>query len=354
MKSLARYLVVKWLKVIHNDQHNITTQNIKVFKQEIVDSVHHSISNSKTKILKTNIKNENEEMDVRAKINKISTSINVIDDHEKSKENLKIKEIKYEANDVEIKQQCLKDKESSLFSINVITNNISDEYKNIKNNNLIKSEHVNQRIHNLKKSLPEEKLTILSNISKQCSIDFNSSSHIKQKSKLLSSQLQNSKFNYTNQRKPNFNNLSSVGMKLKVLKNYRILSSSNIKKEHKPLPSPVPKPKLKNSKSILEKNNYTICVPRKEDMGEKKSTVKIYKSKFRSTGLEEFPPPPPIKSKLKANKITNELPSLFLLKSEKRSLFSTLDPQSVKKHKCFNSDSKQTPRKVLNLYFIIY
>lgn len=358
MKSLAQYLVGKWLKVIQNNQHNITTLNIEGFKQEVADTVHHSISNSRTKIVKTKIKNDNEEIDVGAKINTIITSINVKDDHKNSKENLKIKEIKYEANDVKIKQQSLKDKEINPFLIDVISNNKSDKYKNIKNNNLITSEHVNQRIHNFKKSSPEEKLTILSNISKQSSIDFNSNSHIKQKSKLLSSQLGNNKSNYTNSRKQNFKNLSSVGMNLKLLQNYKMSSSwhfnssSNTKKEYKPLPLPTPKPKLINSKTILEKNNYTISVPRK-DMGKKRTTVKIYKSQFRSTGLEEDPPPPPIKSKLKTKKVENQLASIFLLKSGKRSLSSTSDSQSEKKLKSFHSYSKQTPRKVINLYFII-
>jgi len=132
--------------------------------------------------------------------------------------------------------------------------------------------------------------------------------------------------------------------------NIDLNSGLDTKKELRPLPPPAPKPKLPESKTILEKKNYSINIEKKEYVGEKKPTVKTFKSKFRSTGLEEQPPPPPPKSKIQSKKPTKNLANLSLSKAEKRSLSPPSDSPNEKKPKNSPTDIKKPPRKILNLY----
>ncbi|XP_050440993.1 serine/threonine-protein phosphatase 1 regulatory subunit 10-like [Adelges cooleyi] len=119
-------------------------------------------------------------------------------------------------------------------------------------------------------------------------------------------------------------------------------TTNEIKKEPRPLPPPAPKPKLPESKTLLEKKNYSIHVEKKEYIGEKKPTVKTFKSKFRSTGLEEQAPPPPLKSK----KTSKCLTPLSLSKAEKRSLSPPSDSPNEKKPKNSPTDIKKLPPKI--------
>lgn len=265
---------------------------------------------TKMKIDKTKIIIENEKVKEKIKKEKNNLIIKVKDDYEKSKEKFKIEKekMKDESDDVKERKRRLKDKNGNPFLriIGEMTDEKSDEDKQIENNNL--------------------------NVSK-----------------------------YTNRRKQNLKNLSSGEkcMKLKLSNDTKKNSDSNstidIKKESRPLPPPAPKPKLPESKTILEKKNYSINVEKKEYMGEKKLTVKTFKSKFRSTGLEEAPPPPLSKSKVQSKKTVKNLVSpLSILKTEKRSLSPSSDSPNEKKLKN-SSDTKKPPRKILNLYiFLIF
>lgn len=177
-------------------------------------------------------------------------------------------------------------------------------------------------------------------------------------------QIENDNSNLTKQtsrRKQNLKNLAAAERLLKLKfsndskKSSDTNSSSDIKKESRPLPPPVSKPKLPESKTILEKKNYSIHVEKKDYVGDKKPTVKTFKSKFRSTGLEEQAPPPPHpKSKAQSKKSTKTLSSLPLSKAEKRSLSPPSDSQSEKKLKSSPSDNKKLPRKILYFYYSFF
>lgn len=266
-----------------------------------------STTDSKTKNDKAKIKNDNDKIKDRAKKDKISSNIKVKDDYEKSKEKLKVEKIKDEPEDIKEKRRRSKDKNGNPFLriIGEMTDEKSDEDKQIENecSNIFK--HASRRKQNLKPLSSGEKFMKLklSNDSKKSSSDSN--------------------------------------------------FSSDVKKESRPLPMPAPKPKLPESKTILEKKNYSIHVEKKEYVGEKKPTVKTFKSKFRSTGLEEQPPPPPLKSKVQSKKPTKNVQPLSLSKTEKRSLSPPSDSPNEKKLKSSPSDNKKLPRKILNLYFII-
>lgn len=266
-----------------------------------------STTDSKTKTDKTKNKNDNDKIKDRVKKDKISSNIKIKDEYEKSKEKLKIEKIKDESDDIKEKRRRSKDKNGNPFLriIGEMTDEKSDDDKQIENECLNISKHANRRKQNLKNLSSGEKFMKLklSNDSKKSNSDSN--------------------------------------------------SSSDTKKESRPLPLPAPKPKLPESKTILEKKNYSIHVEKKEYVGEKKPTVKTFKSKFRSTGLEEQPPPPPLKSKVQSKKPTKNVPPLSLSKTEKRSLSPPSDSPNEKKLRSSPSDSKKPPRKILNLYFII-
>lgn len=339
VKSLAQQLVEKWLKVVKTEQwHSMMSDKESLTKQELSDNFKsesggHLIlgapktdsgtssesmsdtSDSKTKIDKTKIKNDNEKVKDRIKKDKVSLNIKVKDDLEKNKEKLKLEKEKLkdkakdESDDAKDKKRRLKDKNGNPFLriIGEMTDDKSDEDKQSENvrSNMLK--HSSRRKQNLKNLSSGEKLlkSKLSNDNKKSSGDSN--------------------------------------------------ACSDTKKESRPLPQPAPKLKLPESKTILEKKNYSIHIEKKEHVGEKKPTVKTFKSKFRSTGLEEQPPPPPPKSKVQSKKPTKNLPTLSLSKSEKRSLSPSSDSSNDKKLKSSPSDTKKpTPRKILKLYFRLY
>lgn len=338
MKTLAQQLVEKWLKVVKTEQwHSMMSEKESLIKQETsdniksdpvvhtilsapkIDSVASSESTSdnisidtKTKIDKTKGKIENEK--VRLKKDKVNTNVKVKDDNEKIREKPKIEKekikdkVKDDSDDAKEKKRRLKDKNGNPFLriIGEMTDEKPDEDKKIENSSSIVSKHSSRRKQNLKNvSSGEKSIKIkLLNDSKKYNSDSN--------------------------------------------------SGSDSKKEIKPLPLPAPKPKLPESKTILEKKNYSIHVEKKEYVGEKKPTVKTFKSKFRSIGLEEQPPPPP-KSKAQSKKLTKNLAPLSLPKVEKRSLSPSSDPPNEKKLKSSSpSDNKKLPRKILHFYVTIY
>lgn len=327
MKLLAQHLVEKWLKVVKTEQwQNMVSDKEGVTKQETLDnlksesggqlissiskidsglsieSMSDSTSDSKTKIDKTKNKGENEKIKDRIKKDKTSVNNKIKDDHEKNKEKQKIDKFK-DDDDIKEKKKRLKDKNGNPFLkiIEEMNDDKSDEDKLIENDNLNLSKHVNRRKQNLKNLSSGEKFLKL---------------------KLTESKKNNNDSN----------------------------SGSDTKKELRPLPPPAPKPKLPESKTILEKKNYSINVEKKDYIGEKKTTVKTFKSKFRSTGLEEQAPPPPLKSKVQSKKSTKSLTPLSLPKAEKRSLSPPSDSPNEKKIK-ITSDSKKPPRKTLKLIF---
>lgn len=334
MKSLAQHLVEKWLKVVKTEQwQSMVSDKESVAKQETVDnlksecgghltmsiskndsglsseSINNSTTDSKTKIDKIKSKNENEKIKERIKKDNTSTNSKIKDDNEKNKEKLKIEKIKDDADDIKEKRRRLKDKNGNPFlKIMEEMNDVkSDEDKLVENDNSNLPKNSTRRKQNLKNLSTGEKFMKL---------------------KLTENKKNNSDSN----------------------------SSSDTKKESRPFPLPAPKPKLPESKTILEKKNYSINVEKKEYVGEKKPTVKTFKSKFRSTGLEEQAPPPPslLKSKIQSKKSGKNLTSLSLLKTEKRSLSPPSDSPNEKKMKSSTSDIKKPPRKIFNLIFIIY
>lgn len=275
------------------------------------DSISDSITDSKMKIDKTKIIIDNEKVKEKIKKDKNNLIIKVKDDYEKSRDKLKIEKekIKDESDDIKERKRRLKDKNGNPFLriIGEMTDEKCDEDKQIENDNLNISKHTNRRKQNLKNLSSGEKFM---------------------------------KLKLTNDIKKNSSDSNS---------------SVDTKKESRPLPLPAPKPKLPESKTILEKKNYSINVEKKEYMGEKKLTVKTFKSKFRSTGLEEAPPPPLSKSKVQSKKVVKNLVSpLSILKTEKRSLSPSSDSPNEKKLKNSSSDTKKPPRKILNLYFLNY
>lgn len=271
------------------------------------ESTSDSTSDFKSKTEKTKSKNENNKVVKKTldqtKKEKNSLNIKVKDDLDKNKEKSKIEKDKIndESDDSKEKKRRLKGKNGNPFLriIGEMTDEKSDEdkqFENDSNSNLTK--HLSRRKQNLKNLSSGEKMKLkLSNESKKSGRNLN--------------------------------------------------STSDSKKEPRPLPPPAPKLKLPESKTILEKKNYSINIEKKEFVGEKKPTVKTFKSKFRSTGLEEQPPPPPSKSQSK--KSTKNLTPLSLSKAEKRSLSPpSSDTPVEKKPKNSPTDTKK-PRKILNL-----
>jgi len=330
VKSLAQQLVEKWLKVVKTEQwHSMMSDKESLIKQETIDNLKPEIggqiilsvpkidsgvssepkndstnSDSKTKIDKLKNKCENEK--VKDKIKKEKNNFNFKIDIEKNKEKSKTEKekVKDDSDDAKEKKRRIKDKNGNPFLR--IIGEMTDEDKQIENDNSNITKHSSRRKQNLKNLSSGEKFIKLklSNDGKKSSSDSN--------------------------------------------------SSSDIKKELRPLPPPAPKPKLPESKTILEKKNYSIHVEKKEYVGEKKPTVKTFKSKFRSTGLEQQAPPPPHpKSKAQSKKSTKSLSPLPLSKTEKRSLSPPSDSQNEKKLKSSPSDTKKLPRKIF-LYFTVY
>lgn len=330
VKSLAQQLVEKWLKVVKTEQwHSMMSDKESLTKHDTLDNLKsetggHLIlsapkidtgvssesandsttSDFKTKSEKPKNKCENEK--VKDRIKKEKNILNVKVDLDKNKEKPKIEKekiIKDDSDDSKEKKRRIKEKNGNPFLriIGEMTDEKSDEDKQTENDNSNLTKHSSRRKQNLKNLSSGERYVKLklSNDSKKGS-------------------------------DPN--------------------SSSDIKKESRPLPPPAPKPKLPESKTILEKKNYSIHVEKKEYVGEKKPTVKTFKSKFRSTGLEEAPPPP--KSKLQSKKSTKSLSPLPLSKAEKRSLSPPSDSQSEKKLKSSPSDTKKLPRKILYFIFL--
>lgn len=333
VKSLAQLLVEKWLKVVKTEQwHSMMSDKESLTKQESLDNVksdtkeniilsipksdsevssetvNECTSDFKTKIDKTKNKNENEKS--RIKKEKNILNLKVKDDNEKPKDKQRIEKdkmkdkVKDEADDAKDKKNRLKDKNGNPFLriIGEMTNEKSDEDKKIENDSSTTPKQSSRRKQNLKILSSGEKFMKmkLSTDSKKNNSDSN--------------------------------------------------SNSIPKKESRPLPPPAPKPKLPESKTILDKKNYSIHVEKKDYVGEKKPTVKTFKSKFRSTGLEEAPPPPSSKSKMQSKKSTKNLAPLTLSKTEKRSLSPPSDTPIEKKLKSSPSESKKPPRKIFNLY----
>jgi protein phosphatase 1 regulatory subunit 10 len=327
VKSLAQQLVEKWLQVVKTEQwHSMMSDKESLTKHDTSDNLKsetggnlitsvptvatgistdlindNTTSDCKSKIDKPKNKCENEK--VKDKTKKEKNILNVKVDLDKNKEKLKPEKekVKDDSDDSKEKKRRIKDKNGNPFLriIGEMTDEKSDEDKQTENNTLNSTKHSSRRKQNLKNLSLGEKFIKL-----KLSTD----------SKKISD--------------PN--------------------SSLDIKKESRPLPPPVPKPKLPESKTILEKKNYSIHVEKKEYVGEKKPTVKTFKSKFRSTGLEEQAPPPPHpKSKAQSKKSTKSLSPLPLSKAEKRSLSPSSDSQSEKKLKSSPSDTKKLPRKIL-------
>eukprot|EP00102_Acyrthosiphon_pisum_P001948 XP_001942920.3 PREDICTED: putative mediator of RNA polymerase II transcription subunit 26 [Acyrthosiphon pisum] len=326
VKSLAQQLVEKWLKVVKTEQwHSMmsdkesltkhdTSDNLKseaggnlIASVPIIDtgvstdSINDSTtSDSKTKIDKPKNKCENEKVKDKTKKEKNILNIKVDLDKNKEKPKPEKEKVKDDSDDIKEKKRRIKEKNGNPFLriIGEMTDEKSDEDKQIENDTSNLTKHTSRRKQNLKNISSGERFVKLklSNDSKKSS-------------------------------DPN--------------------SSSDIKKESRPLPPPVSKPKLPESKTILEKKNYSIHVEKKEYVGEKKPTVKTFKSKFRSTGLEEQAPPPPHpKSKTQSKKSTKSLSPLPLSKPEKRSLSPPSDSLSEKKLKSSPSDTKKLPPKI--------
>lgn len=285
------------------------------------ESVSDNTLEFKPKIDKIKVINENEKVTKRVldrtKKEKNSLSIKVKEEHDKSRETPKIEKEKLkdkvndESDDSKDKKRRLKDKNGNPFLriIGEMIDEKSDENKQVENDNLNISKQSSRRKQNLKNLSSGEKII---------------------KSKLL------------NEAKKSGNALNS---------------STDTKKEPRPLPPLAPKPKLPESKTILEKKNYSINIEKKEFVGEKKPTVKTFNTKFRSTGLEEQPPPPPSKSKVQSKKSTKNLAPLSLKlisKAEKRSLSPPSDSPNEKKLKHSPTEVKKPPRKISHLYLIIY
>lgn len=333
-------MVDKWLKVVKTEQwHSMMSDKEGLAKQETLDNVKsdsgghliyiahkidsgassESVSDNtlefKLKNDKIKVINENEKITKRAldrtKKEKNSLSIKVKEETPKiEKEKLKDK-VNDESEDLKDKKRRLKDKNGNPFLriIGEMTDEKSDENKQVENDNLNISKQSSRRKQNLKNLSSGEKII---------------------KSKLL------------NEGKKSGNALNS---------------STDTKKEPRPLPPLAPKPKLPESKTILEKKNYSINIEKKEFVGEKKTTVKTFNTKFRSTGLEEQPPPPPSKSKVQSKKTTKNLATLSLKlisKAEKRSLSPPSDSPNEKKPKHSPTEVKKPPRKISHLYLIIY
>lgn len=328
VKSLAQQLVEKWLKVVKTEQwHSMMSDKESLTKQEPLDNIKSESSGPSTLSLnKIDSGNSSESMsdstsDCKVKIDKTKNKSDLIKDKikkeklnlsikvkEEPKEKLKTEKVKDESDDIKDKKRRIKDTNGNPFLkiMGKMADVKSDEDKLIENDNSNLSKHSNRRKQNLKILSSAEKIvkTKLSNDGKKSNSDSN--------------------------------------------------SSSETKKEPRPLPLPAPKPKLPESKTILEKKNYSIHVEKKEYVGEKKTTVKTFKSKFRSTGLEELPPPP--KSKALSKKSAKNIAPLSVPKAEKRSLSPPSDIPNEKKLKSSPSDSKKPPppRKILNnLKFII-
>jgi len=334
VKSLAQQLVEKWLKVVKTEQwHSMMSDKESLTKHDTLDnlksenggqlilsapktdigvsseSVNDGTTTLDCKAKSDKPKNKCENEKVKDRIKKEKNILNVKVDLDKNKEKPRTEKekVKDDSDDAKEKKRRIKEKNGNPFLriIGEMTDEKSDEDKQIENDT--------------------------SNLTKNSS-----------------------------RRKQNLKNLSSGEkfMKLKLSNDSKkgndSNSSSDMKKESRPLPPPAPKPKLPESKTILEKKNYSIHVEKKEYVGEKKPTVKTFKSKFRSTGLEEQAPPPPHpKSKTQPKKSTKSLSPLPLSKAEKRSLSPPSDSQSEKKLKSSPSDTKKLPRKI-SFYFTIY
>ncbi|VVC44557.1 Hypothetical protein CINCED_3A000845 [Cinara cedri] len=290
VKSIAQHLVDKWLKVVKTEQwHSMMSDKESLSKQETLENLKPEIA-----------RNSNMSIPNAPILPVISSEPIVSEDPEKVKEKPKIEKDKIKDepdNHTKEKKRNLKDKNGNPFLriIGEMTDNKSDEDKQIENENI--SKNSSRRKQNLKSLSTGEKF-----------------------------------------------------MKLKLSheskKNTDSGSGSDTKKQSRPLPPSVPKPKLPESKTILEKKNYSIHVEKKEFVGEKKPTVKTFKSKFRSTGLEEQAPPPPHpKSKVQSKKSKNVTP-LSSPKAEKRSLSPPLDSPNEKKLKTAPSDIKKQPPKI--------
>lgn len=288
---------------IKSESSGLSTLSInKIDSGNSSESMSDSTSDCKIKIEKT--KNKSEIIKDKIKKEKLNLSVKV---KEEPKEKLKMEKIKDESDDIKDKKRRLKDKNGNPFLkiIGEMIDDKSDEDKQIENDGSNLSKHSSRRKQNLKNLSSGEKnvKTKLSNDGKKSNSDTN--------------------------------------------------SSSEIKKEPRPLPLPAPKPKLPESKTILEKKNYSIHIEKKEYIGEKKTTVKTFKSKFRSTGLEQLPPPP--KSKALSKKSVKNIAPLSVSKAEKRSLSPPSDIPNEKKLKSSPSDSKKPPppRKILNIFKLL-
>jgi len=333
VKSLAQKLVEKWLKVVKTEQwHSMMSDKESLTKHDTLDNSKSETGGQlilsapkidsgassesmndtttldcKTKSDKPKNKCENEKVKDRIKKEKNNLNVKVDLDKNKEKQKNEKEKVKDDSDDAKEKKRRIKEKNGNPFLriIGEMTDEKSDEDKQIENDTSNLTKNSSRRKQNLKILTSGEKFIKL---------------------KLSSDNKKSSDFN----------------------------SSSDLKKESRPLPPPAPKPKLPESKTILEKKNYSIHVEKKEYVGEKKPTVKTFKSKFRSTGLEEQAPPPPLpKSKVQSKKSTKSLSSLPLSKAEKRSLSPPSDSQSEKKLKNSSSDTKKLPRKI-TLYFTIY
>lgn len=125
------------------------------------------------------------------------------------------------------------------------------------------------------------------------------------------------------------------------------IRNSNIPKNDyadtkKPFLLPSPKFSVPCSKTSLEKINYSINIQKQKVIGEKKVAVKTFKSKFRSTGLEEVAPSPPCKSKLQSEKsVKSNVRYETSSKAEKRTLSPKLNCSAEKKPKNFSSNNEQ-------------
>lgn len=339
VKSLAQQLVDKWLKVVKTEQwHSMMSDKESLANKEtLVNLIPDTVGNlnlnvpktdsgtslellsdtnsdSKTKVDKTKNKMENDKVKERNKKEKIILNVKTKDDREKNKDKSKFEKekvkdkIKEESDESKEKKRRTKEKNGNPFLriIGEMTDDKSDEDKISEND--VQSKNSSRRKQNLKNLSSGERFMKLK--------------------------------------------LSSDGKKNNSDNN----PSSDSKKESKPILQPAPKPKLPESKTLMEKKNYSIHVEKKEYVGEKKSTVKTFKSKFRSTGLEEQAPPPPLpKSKVQSKKTTKNLVPLSLPKAEKRSLSPPSDSPNEKKLKSSpSSDTKKPPRKILIFYLFIF
>ncbi|XP_050520156.1 serine/threonine-protein phosphatase 1 regulatory subunit 10-like isoform X3 [Daktulosphaira vitifoliae] len=311
IKLLAEQLVEKWLNVVRTEQWN---SMMKDKDNQSKSDVSGSLSTPENIVKEQNLSKNESSNPIDCKI----------DNH-----NNKIKNDKIKKNEVE--KLKIKKEKSSL-------NNKSKDDQEKK----FKKDELDEKKRKTTDKNGNPFLKIINEMSSEKSDD----------DKICESDSSNSSKNSNSRRKQNLKILSSGEKFMKVkLSEEKLLFNENksicdSKKELKPLPVPAPKPKLPESKTVLEKKNYSIHVEKKEYIGEKKPTVKTFKSKFRSTGLEEQPPPPP-KSKLQSKKVSKNLSPLTVSKSEKRSLSPPSESPNEKKLKSSSpTDVKRPPPNI--------